>query len=102
MKNGNKSKEYKKITLDNFTPLAKNPALAKVLRITGYAEELGSGVRNMYRYAKTYGGNDPKIMDEKVFTTTIELNDLKNIIDEEIKQVKVEGRVVKVITDKKS
>jgi ATP-dependent DNA helicase RecG len=82
--NGNKTKEYKQITPDNFALLAKNPVLVKVFRTMDYAEEWGSGVRNMYKYAKTYGGNAPKIMDEKVFTTTIEFKMMEQAIPQAV------------------
>ncbi|MDQ7060729.1 MAG: ATP-binding protein [Sulfurimonas sp.] len=78
--NANKATEFKEITLENFTPFPKNPSIAKVFREIGFAEELGSGVRNMFKYSKAYGGSDPKILEEKVFTTTILLHELENHI----------------------
>ncbi len=58
-------------------PFTKNPAIAKVFREIGYAEELGSGVKNLYKYSKLYGGSDPKLVENDVFTTTIMLEDIE-------------------------
>ena len=41
----------------NFTPYPKNPTIAKVFKEIDYANELGSGVRNLYKYSKLY--SDP-------------------------------------------
>ena len=51
----------------NFTPYPKNPNIAKVFREIGFADELGSGVKNLYKYSKTYGGSDPFIVEGEIF-----------------------------------
>ena len=66
---------FKKLPPQNFTPYPKNPTIAKVFRDIGYAEELGSGVRNMFKYSKIYGGSNPEIDEENIFKTTILLGD---------------------------
>ena len=73
--NANKPKEFKQLTPQNFTPYPKNPTIAKVFREIGYAEELGSGVRNMFKYSKIYGGSNPRLEEENVFTATILLRE---------------------------
>jgi predicted HTH transcriptional regulator len=52
------------ITLDNSIPFPKNPNIAKAFRLLGRAEELGSGIRNIYKFCKYYCGSDPKIVDD--------------------------------------
>ena len=79
----------------NFTPYPKNPNIAKVFREIGFADELGSGVKNLYKYSKTYGGSDPFIVEGEIFkieVKTIEqdingginggINELYNFIKE--------------------
>ena len=75
--NANKAHGFGEIDPDNFIPFTKNPAIAKVFREIGYAEELGSGVKNLYKYSKLYGGSDPMLVEDDVFTTTIMLEDIE-------------------------
>ncbi|RLA84293.1 MAG: hypothetical protein DRG78_01910 [Epsilonproteobacteria bacterium] len=49
----------------------ENGNKAHVFGEIGYAEELGSGVKNLYKYSKIYGGSDPKLEESDIFTTTI-------------------------------
>ncbi len=79
--NANKAHGFGEIDPDNFMPYPKNPTIAKVFREIGYAEELGSGVKNLYKYSKLYGGSDPKLVEDDVFTTTISLSELTEQID---------------------
>lgn len=39
----------------------------------GYADELGSGVRNMYKYSRVYSGGFPELSDGDKFVTVIPL-----------------------------
>ncbi|MDD5092446.1 MAG: hypothetical protein PHQ23_16215 [Candidatus Wallbacteria bacterium] len=55
------------INPDNFVPHPKNPVIAKVFREIGLADELGSGVRNLYKYCRTYCGSDPQLIEGDVF-----------------------------------
>jgi ATP-dependent DNA helicase RecG len=41
----------------------KNPNILEVFKHIGRAEELGSSVRNVFKYGKVYGNNEP-IFDE--------------------------------------
>jgi ATP-dependent DNA helicase RecG len=52
------------ITLDNSIPFPKNPNIAKAFRLLGRAEELGSGIRNIYKFCKSYCGSDPQLVDD--------------------------------------
>ena len=86
--NANKAHGYGAINPDNFMPFPKNPTIAKVFREIGYVEELGSGVKNLYKYSKLYGGSDPKLVEDDVFTTTISLKEMseqvEHLIDEQV------------------
>ncbi len=60
--------------LSNLRSYSKNPIIANFFHQIGRADELGSGVRNLYHYVKLYSGADP-IFDEKdVFRLTVPLN----------------------------
>jgi ATP-dependent DNA helicase RecG len=62
-----------KINPDNFSPFPKNPVIAKFFHQIGRAEELGSGIRNTYKYVSQYaaGTQQPEFIEEDVFKTMI-------------------------------
>ncbi len=55
------------ITLGNFSPISKNPLIAGVFQQIGFAEQLGSGMHNLYRYSRIYSGRDPVFTEGDVF-----------------------------------
>ena len=63
------------LNLKTFRPFAKNPSIAKVFREIGLADELGSGMRNSYKYTKLYSGGEPIFTEADVFTTVIPLSE---------------------------
>jgi len=66
---------------DNFTPRSKNPILAKFFVNIGRADELGSGVRNLYEYTKIYtGGAAPELIEGNIFKTIVPLTRAENEI----------------------
>ena len=65
------------LTPDNFTPAPRNPIIANFFRVIGYADQLGSGVRNLFKYSKAYGGSDPQLTDGDVFRTAVSLKALE-------------------------
>lgn len=65
--NSNKPHRYGYINPENFSPFPKNPIIAKVFKEIGWVDELGSGVRNIYKYSKLYSGNQPKLVEEDIF-----------------------------------
>jgi ATP-dependent DNA helicase RecG len=62
---------------DTFTPQPKNPLLANFFVNIGYADALGSGVRNLYKYTMLYSGREPELIEGDVFKTIVPL-DLSN------------------------
>lgn len=72
--NGNKARGLGAISLTDFVPYPKNPVIASVFKEIGWAEELGSGVRNIVKYSKVYSGTIPEFIDGDVFKTKISLN----------------------------
>ena len=74
IENSNKPHGHGPINPDNFSPYPKNPTLAKFFKEIGLVDELGSGVRNMYKYTRIYSGAEPVFIEEDVFKTLIPLN----------------------------
>ena len=60
----------------DFVPDPKNPIIAAFFREIGYADQLGSGVRNLFKYAKAYGGSLPRLTDGDVFLIEVSLKNL--------------------------
>jgi predicted HTH transcriptional regulator len=72
--NWNRSLTLGKLDPDNFTPRSKNPIIARFFVNIGYADELGSGMRNLYRYTRIYtNGAEPELIEGDVFRTIIPL-----------------------------
>jgi len=73
--NANRAVTGEIITPDNFEPNPKNPIIAAFFRNMGLADELGSGVRNLYRYGRLYSGKDPALIDGDIFRIIMPLDD---------------------------
>ena len=61
------------LDLQKFGPFPKNPSISKVFREIGFADELGSGMRNTYKYTRLYSGENPIFEEGDVFRTMIPL-----------------------------
>jgi ATP-dependent DNA helicase RecG len=72
--NWNKAQRPGRIDPDNFKPYPKNPLLAHFFVNIGRADQLGSGVRNLYRYTKIYSGGEPQLIEGDVFKTIVPLD----------------------------
>jgi len=58
----------------NFSPFPKNPVIAKFFKEIGRVDELGSGVRNTFKYCGIYTpGTQPEFIEDDVFKTIIPL-----------------------------
>lgn len=71
--NWNRAQRVGKIEPQDFTPYPKNPILANFFVNIGYADSLGSGVRNLYKYTKIYSGGEPDFEEGDVFKLTVPL-----------------------------
>lgn len=60
-----------RLTLADFNPVPKNPIIANFFTQIGYAEELGSGLRNLEKYARPFLGADPVLQEGDVFVARI-------------------------------
>jgi ATP-dependent DNA helicase RecG len=62
------------INLDSFNPYPKNPNIRKFFTHLGWADEIGSGIRNTKKYLPLYGSESkPVFIEGDVFTTIIPL-----------------------------
>ena len=56
-------------------PKPKNPTIASFFRNIGYADQLGSGTRKMFKYGKLYSGVEPEFIEDDVFCIIQPLNE---------------------------
>lgn len=57
-------------------PYSKNPAISKVFREIGLSDELGSGMRNTYKFTKLYSGGTPEFIEGDMFKIIVPLNNV--------------------------
>ena len=70
--NANRPHGHGMINPSDFTPYPKNPVIARFFKEIGRADELGSGIRNLYKYTGIYsGGVDPRLIEGDIFKTII-------------------------------
>lgn len=62
-----------RLTLADFNPVSKNPSIAGVFKEIGFAEELGSGFRNIQNSSLAYSGKAATLEDGDVFRAVVPL-----------------------------
>jgi len=63
-----------------FTPFSKNPTISKLMLQMGRVEEVGSGMRNVYKYLPHYAKNaKAEFLENDMFITTISLTDKEGL-----------------------
>ena len=75
VENANRATKEGFITVDNLEPDPKNPIIAAFFRNIGYADQLGSGVRKLFKYSKYYSGKDPQFVENDIFRIIVPLDD---------------------------
>lgn len=78
-KNSNLPHGHGELELNKFEPFPKNPPISKVFREIGYADELGSGMRNTNKYTKLYSGGVPKFVEENTFEIIIPIENVPEL-----------------------
>lgn len=74
--NWNKPHGQGNIDPANFSPYPKNPIIAKLFKEIGWVDELGSGVRNTYKFTELYTpGAKPTFTEGDVFKIIIPLSE---------------------------
>lgn len=77
--NANLSHGHGALNIATFEPFPKNPPISKVFREIGLADELGSGMRNTYKYTKMYSGGEPQFIEGDVFRITVPLSEVATV-----------------------
>lgn len=70
-----RARSHFELTPDTFTPNSKNPIIASFFNNIGYADELGSGTRNLFKYTKLYSGKNPRMIEDDIFQVFIPLDE---------------------------
>ena len=73
--NANLSHGQGVLELASFEPFQKNPPISKIFREIGLADELGSGMRNTYKYTRLYSGSEPEFVEGDIFRTIVPLKE---------------------------
>jgi len=73
--NANRASRSGTVTPDSLEPNPKNPTIAAFFNNIGYADELGSGTMNLYRYVRLYSGKNPQLIEGDIFRTIVPLDD---------------------------
>jgi ATP-dependent DNA helicase RecG len=56
-------------------PFPKNPHIAQIFTQMGSSEELGTGVRKVYKYSKSYAGrSEIEFLEQDIFITKIPMD----------------------------
>ena len=69
--NSNKPHGFGLIDVNNFSPFPKNPVIARVFKEIGFADELGSGIRNITKYIRYYSKGVPQLIEGDIFKIII-------------------------------
>ncbi len=75
VENANRAASTGRITVDTLEPNPKNPIIAAFFRNIGYADQLGSGVRNLFKYSRYYSGQEPQFIEGDVFRIVVPLDE---------------------------
>lgn len=78
-KNSNLPHGHGELQLNKFEAFPKNPPISKVFREIGYADELGSGMRNTNKYTKLYSGGTPTFIEDNIFRINIPIDNVANL-----------------------
>lgn len=79
VKNANKPHNYGQLIPSNFEPFPKNPHIAQIFTQMGRSEELGTGMRKVYKYSKAYSGNEHvEFIEHDIFITNVPLDSVFN------------------------
>lgn len=75
VENANRAARCGVLTPENFEPNPKNPIIASFFRNIGLSDQLGSGVRNLFKYSKYYSGKAPVLTEDDIFRIVVPLDD---------------------------
>lgn len=61
------------LDLRSFNPMPKNPIIASFFNTIGWADELGSGAKNLLKFAGAYSNETPSLIEGSVFRASVAL-----------------------------
>lgn len=86
----------------NFSPYPKNPIIAKLFKEIGWVDELGSGVRNTYKFTELYTpGAKPTFIEGDVFEIVVPLSQKASEKVSEETSEKTRDKILRLLRDKK-
>ncbi|MDR2805978.1 MAG: putative DNA binding domain-containing protein [Dysgonamonadaceae bacterium] len=89
--NGNIPYIMGRITPENLNPHTKNPTLFAFFKQINWVEDLGSGVRNMYKYCPIYvKGSVPIMEEDDIFRQTVRYETEKPSVKQDISNTEKE------------
>ncbi|MBW2557489.1 MAG: putative DNA binding domain-containing protein [Deltaproteobacteria bacterium] len=71
--NSNKPHGFGVLDPATFTPFPKNPVIGAFFREIHRADELGSGMRKLMKYGRSYGGDNPRMVEGDVFRIVVKV-----------------------------
>lgn len=88
--NANSPKLFSKIDLNNNEPFSKNSTIARIFRMIGYADEVGSGFEKIKNICEEFLKSKPTIEDKDIFKVDISLiSENKLQVDENLNKEKI-------------
>jgi ATP-dependent DNA helicase RecG len=90
--NSNRPHGFGPIDPTNFAPYPKNPAIANFFQQITWADEAGSGVRNLAKYCKEYGGKDAELIEGDIFRTVVVYPEFDTVLSENRVETMDNGR----------
>ena len=103
--NANRPHGHGDLDINKFEPFQKNPSISKAFREMGLADELGSGMRNTYKFTRLYSGGEPTFTEDgDVFKIVIPLSPAATVSagpleKEEKSYVTLNGVTIKLTID---
>jgi ATP-dependent DNA helicase RecG len=73
-KNPNRPRFSGMLDLETFEPEPKNPNIRAFFNILSWADEIGSGVKNIYKYLNIYSGSKPTFIEGEKFISLLPLS----------------------------
>jgi len=96
--NSNKPHGHGLIDPANFSPFPKNPVIARFFKEIGYSDELGSGVRKLFKYCRHYsGGKTPELIEGDIFKCIVPLITQQATMEDAMQATMQDERIKKIM-----
>ena len=88
------------ITPENVLPYPKNPTIANFFREIGWMDDLGSGIRNMYKYCPIYVKGTLPVMEEgDLFKLTVRYEKENDVVNTQKISIKHADKILELIQE---